>query len=577
MLSDGGRAVQGVKDMNGRILLRALWAAFALACSLGAKPALADGDLQNLKHIIIVMQENHSFDNYFGALGYVPGGPYHSASKFDRDRGDEGRAGDDDDRARDGAEGCSADDHRCVDGLTCKINASGDFECLNSNVDGDGSIVVAFHDPRRCVLPDLDHGWIAVHESANFADPNDTLGRFLDDGFVRATDLTDQPDTGPETPTEDQTMAFYDQDELPFYYRLAESFAISDRHFASTLGPTFPNRAYLSAATSFGHVTTNDTLPPPGNYQPVNGTIYDLMDANAVTWADYFQDVPQAASYRNFSATAVDPHFLPYKLFLAQAAGAPTVPPLPEVSFVDPNFGFFTGRAAQSDEHPPIDIQRGQAFLSQVINAVRNGPYWKDTIIFLTYDEHGGFYDHVKPPKAPQGGQRTPDGVAPGQCEDRSNVPASLLPGGGAECSTNFISPGGNSVITAEELCPALGANPTGPFPAQCASFDQLGFRVPLLAVSAFAKPHYVSHKVGDHTSLLALIEKRFMTSRDNHDFDRDDNDRDGDDVDVARPHLTNRDLYADTLEDMFDFDHAPSLTTQVGSASPPTVDCTPK
>jgi phospholipase C len=552
-----------------RISRGALGAVFGLGCLLGAGPALADGDLRNLKHIIIVMQENHSFDNYFGALAYVPEGPYHGPRGFERE----------DDEHDDGehADGCRADDHRCVDGLTCKVTDAGALQCRNANPDGDGSTVFAFHDPRRCAIPDIDHGWIAVHQSANFADPNDTLQHFQGDGFVRATDLTDQPDIGPETPIEDQTMSFYNQDELPFYYGLAQDFALSDRHFASTLGPTFPNRAYLNAATSFGHVTTNDTLPPPGGYKPVNGTIYDLMEANNVTWADYFQDVPQAGSFRTFSATAIDKHFLPFKLFLAQAAGAPTVPPLPQVSFVDPNFGFLAGRALQSDEHPPIDVQRGQVFLSQVINAVRNGPFWKDTIIFLTYDEHGGFYDHVKPPTAPQGDQRTPDGVAPGQCEDRSNVPASLQPGGGAQCSVNQSSPTGTSVATAEALCPALAANPTGPFPAQCASFDQLGFRVPLLAISAFSKPHYVSHKVGDHTSLLALIEKRFMTAGAGHDVARRHDEDDHDDVDAARPHLTNRDLFADTLEDMFDFDDVPSLNTKVGSALPPVNDCTPK
>jgi phospholipase C len=210
---------------------------------------------------------------------------------------------------------------------------------------------------------------------------------------------------------------------------------------------------------------------------------------------------------------------------------------------------------------------------SQVINAVRNGPYWKDTIIFLTYDEHGGFYDHVRPPRARQGRQRTPDGISPGQCADLSNPPASLMAGGGAQCSSNQESKNGTSVATAEELCPELAANPTGPFPAECANFDQLGFRVPLLAVSAFSKPHYVSHVVSDHTSLLALIEKRFMASGREHDRDADHHDDDA----ASRPHLTNRDLFADTLEDMFDFDNSPSLQTPVGSAGPPVNDCTPK
>jgi phospholipase C len=84
------------------------------------------------------------------------------------------------------------------------------------------------------------------------------------------------------------------------------------------------------------------------------------------------------------------------------------------------------------------------------------------------------------------------------------------------------------------------------------------------LAVSPFSKPHYVSHTVGDHTSLLALIEKRFLSL--------DDNETNED----ARPHLTRRDLHANTLEDLFDFEHSPSLDTAIVPAAPPAKDCTP-
>ena len=103
-------------------------------------------------------------------------------------------------------------------------------------------------------------------------------------------------------------------------------------------------------------------------------------------------------------------------------------------------------------------------------------------------------------------------------------------------------------------LCP--GFTPFGPYPDNCPAFDQYGFRVPFIAVSPFSKSHYVSHAVGDHTSLLALLEKRFLS-------------RDGDDED-ERPHLTARDLHANTLEDLFDFDRVPSLDAQVLLAPPP-------
>lgn len=267
-----------------------------------------------------------------------------------------------------------------------------------------------------------------------------------------------------------------------------------------------------------------------------------------MSWADYFQDAPQAGSF-----LPSNPHFLPVTAFLAQARAGT----LPEVSFVDPNFGL-TGTATEDDEHPPTDIQRGQAYVAQVINAVRNGPNWQDSIIFLTYDEHGGFYDHIKSPAAPQGGALNPDGINPGQCEDLSNPPASEQPGGGAECSVNPFSTTDTSVKDAEALCPELAADPTGPYPAQCAHFNQLGVRVPFIAISPFSKPSYVSHTVGDHTSMLALIERRFLT------------------VDGVTQHLTNRDQYANALEDMFDFTHSPSLNTMVGEAAPPAADCTP-
>src|SRR5262245_21289709 len=169
----------------------------------------AGGDVHKVNHIIVLMQENHSFDNYFGALAYAPGSPYHSP------RGD------------DQGGGCDRDDHRCVDGLTCRVDSAGNFNCSNSNLEDDGSTVFAFHDSRRCVAPDLDHGWQNSHKEGNFSDPNNMLHSSPNDGFVRINDLSEQHDNGVESPTDDQTMAFYNQREIPFYYDLAQKFAIN--------------------------------------------------------------------------------------------------------------------------------------------------------------------------------------------------------------------------------------------------------------------------------------------------------------------------------------------------------------
>ena len=90
-----------------------------------------------------------------------------------------------------------------------------------------------------------------------------------------------------------------------YTFKLVDS--MSDRHFASLLGPTFPNRSYLMAATSFGHLTTDDTFPPPAStgYKPITGTIFDLLDESHVSWADFYQDAPQGASFRLFLRAAM--------------------------------------------------------------------------------------------------------------------------------------------------------------------------------------------------------------------------------------------------------------------------------
>jgi len=503
-----------------------------VALGLSAATARAEGNVHKVNHVIIIMQENHSFDNYLGALPYAPGSPYHGGA-------------------------CKNSDHSCVDGLTCTFDTMGNLNCSNSNLDDDGSTVTSFHDSNYCPGPDLQHDWQGAHAEANFADPANALLSTLNDGFVLVNDATEQIDTG--EPDADDTMGYYNQDDLPFYYQLAQTFAIDDRYFCSVVGPTFPNRSYEMAATSFGHVTTNEIFPPginPANpsplntsigYQPATGSIFDLLDASKVTWFNYFADLPTSVIFRGNHVPFLVAHarsvfgaspFGGQSFVAAAAAGT-----LPAVSFVDPAFApdqNINGTIYETDEHPPFDIRAGQYVTSQVINAVRNGPNWKDSVIFLTYDEHGGFYDHVAPPAAPQGGALNPDGVDPGLCEDLSNPPASLLPGGGAQCEFS------ESDVAA--ICSTF-VDETAPYPAMCANFNQLGFRVPFIVISPFAKPHYVSHMVGDHTSMLAFIEQRFLPEG---------------------SHLTLRDQNASRLQDMFDFNGSPSLNAVIGTAPAP-------
>lgn len=338
-------------------------------------PDATAGDEMPIDHIVVLMQENRSFDHYFGRLPEA-GVPE-------------------------------------ADGLPPDA----------ANPDSAGNLVPAFHLERYCTR-DTAHSWKASHEQYNG-------GR--NDGFV----ITNEP--GGE-----RAMGYYDESDLPFYYALARTFAIADRYFSSLLGPTFPNRFFLYSGTAFGQTT--NVLGVGIHSQR---TIFDALDEKGVSWKIYFSDVPFALLYRQLSAS---PRLTAIERFFEDAAAGT----LPQVAFVDPAFSGLM--RPQNDEHPPVNIQRGQAFVADVVRALISSPAWPRTVFFLTYDEHGGFYDHVPPPPA---------------CEP-------------------------------DEIPPQLGP---GDVPAR---FDRYGFRVPFVAVSPWVKPGYVSHRTYDHTSILRFIETRF-------------------------------------------------------------------
>lgn len=195
--------------------------------------------LSRVNHILVLMQENHSFDNYLGTLPYAAGGPYHAPAKAGGP--------------------CPSDDHLCADGLTCTPDAHGGLSCANSNPAASGGKFFVFHETNYCT-GNPPHEWVEAHREANFEDPNSPI--VLGDGFARVkqSNMT--------------AMGYYTQPDLPYYYALAETFAISDAHFTSMVGPTMPNRAYLMAAMLFGHVLTssaNDTPLAKSGHRPITG------------------------------------------------------------------------------------------------------------------------------------------------------------------------------------------------------------------------------------------------------------------------------------------------------------------
>ena len=352
-------------------------------------PKMPEGTdmLPQIEHIIVVMMENHSFDNYLGVLGRGDG--------FQLDRA--GRP-------------------------------------KNSCPDADGNLIRAFRMPSTCQLDrEPSQSWNASHIS---------LGRGRrNDGFVLAS--------GPVA------MGYWTEEDLPFYYGLARTFPLCDRWFASCLAQTYPNRKFLMCGTAVGQVSTDITQV--GKAPPPNGTIFDRLDAHGISWRNYATDLAQVLLFPPVY-NANKEKVLTIDRFYADAAAGQ----LPAVALVDPGF------LDDESEENNADIRVGENFTARVINAVMAGPGWPKTVLIWVYDEHGGYYDHVPPPRA-----IPPDDIPP-------------------EITVPPDQPGG---------------------------YDRYGFRVPAVIVSPFARRNYVSHRVHDHTSFLKLVETKWnlpaLTNRD--------------------------------------------------------------
>lgn len=375
------------------------------ACSYtaGALPAETQGESHPsgneipVDHIIVMMMENRSFDHYFQKL------PEYGQPDVEV--------------------------------------APPDF----TNPDVNGDPVAPFHDTQHCFV-DTNHEWAGSHQQA---------GDGAMDGFVRSNDgWHEAPAHGTlDMLSGKRAMGYYDQTDLPFYYWLASEFSIADHYHASLLGPTFPNRMFLYAATSMG-LTYNTLIDP-------EKTLFDYLEERKVDWKVYATGTPGFAMFVQKLIAFQELHLRSIDDYYADAAAGT----LPAVAFIDPAIG--REGPAQDDEHPPSVSALGQNLSAKVIDALTKSPNWSRSALFLTYDEHGGLYDHVVPPKA-----CPPDDIAP------------------------VLKPGDPD-----------------------ANFDQLGIRVPMMVVSPFAKKHFVGHRTYDHTSIVRFIEARHvipaLTNRD--------------------------------------------------------------
>jgi phospholipase C len=226
--------------------------------------------------------------------------------------------------------------------------------------------------------PDPPHFWQAVQMQVD--------GGKMDGFYKAAQDFSDSGDNA---------IGYYTAKELPFYYSLFNNSGLCANYFCSVLGPTWPNRFYLMSGTS-GGITTNGQW----GYGIFDSSgwpiILDLLDEADVSWKIYnigFDDVPAGDSDNVavfWSRWAHDPRTIATQQDYLDDCRSGT---LPSVSWIIPSFsmGF--------DEHPPADVSVGMNFQKQMINALRASPLWFSSAFLLTYDEHGGFFDHVAPPQ----------------------------------------------------------------------------------------------------------------------------------------------------------------------------------
>lgn len=244
-----------------------------------------------------------------------------------------------------------------------------------------------------------------------------------------------------------EVMSYYGKESLPTYDYLAREFAICDRWFTTHPGPTWPNRFVTVTGQlntdAFGQFERDN--PDLKTFTPAETpTIFDHLTRRGVSWKYFEHGYSFIRLFTNFTfdeknvVSATDPQ----RGFFALARAGQ----LPQVTFLDPDFIDFP---PGNDDHPPADLANGQRFISEVYNALRANPKsWEKTMLIVTYDEHGGFYDHVVPP---------------------NNAPP-------------------------------------------IAGITQLGPRVPTFVISPWVEPGDVSHEVFDHTSIAATILRRFCS-----------------------------------------------------------------
>ncbi len=290
-----------------------------------------------IKHIVVLMLENRSFDQMLGCMQQLVLG----------------------------LEGIDVTEIPPVCYNDCRSNARRYYQ---------------LPDPERCLDPSPSH----EHKDVVLQINNNKMDGFIDN-------YSSVP--GSNEDHYQDIMGYYPLDSLPVMHKLARSFLICDHWYSPLPGPTWPNRFFVHSGTCNGHVTM-----PSGTFHPdlpscdrPQDTIYDRLEDGKITWKIYHDGLPQSLVLQKLWKR-VD-HFHDMPVFWQDVAGDEGS--FPQYSFIEPCYR----GAAENDQHPPADVMNGEALIANVYNGLRgNDPLWKSTLLILVYDEHGGFFDHVPPP-----------------------------------------------------------------------------------------------------------------------------------------------------------------------------------
>ncbi len=382
-----------------------------------------------IKHVIVLMLENRSFDHMLGYATFT--GKIAGTNKIEK-----------------------------IDGID-KENPP-----FNNDISGNP---IYFSDKAPFILDDLEPGHefkdVLVQLTGNLQPAYDqTSGIYPTELNNRGFVINFQSQKKP-VPDPSVVMKGFSPNQVPVINQLANEFVVCDRWFSSIPGPTWPNRFFVHAASS-GGLDQSPTLPSIleadtfFGYHFDKGTIFKCLSEHRLNWAIYAGNkFPQSLALKGVRSNDIF-DFKDLKNDIQQ-------PGFPAYTFIEPDYGhFLLGNYKNGNsQHPLDDVTSGEKLIKEVYETIRNSPIWEQTIFVLTYDEHGGFYDHVIPPS---------DAVDPADSKHYSK--------------NNF-------------------------------NFRQYGLRVPAIIVSPLIEHNLIDRRIYDHSSILASLEKLFeignLTQRD--------------------------------------------------------------